>query len=152
MHRPVRVSSEPKVIGVNKGIYQVKFQYDLLEKNKEISEFYSFLNSRSFWDAQDKVYSMELPYWPVEKLKKAKITDIMGYAPLMMPFSFLISKRLYDIMAQFNIGEHKIFEVTIEGVAEKFYLFFKRFITLKEIDFSKTCLFSGSDALNNYKE
>jgi len=153
MHNQIGVTFEPKVIGVNNGISQVEFDRNkLLNEKGEYHNFYEYFNDFSFWQRQDDAFNYFAPDMICKKLKKALLTDIMGYGPKIMAFSWLISDDFYKILKNFNIGKHKFFDVKIDNCNMKYYFLLKKSILVSEFNFDETVISTGQKILDNYKE
>jgi hypothetical protein len=55
------------------------------------------------------------------------------------------------VIKDFNIGNHILFEVDIIDERDKYFLFFKKYITDKELYFPKSKFFSGDNFSGDYK-
>lgn len=141
MHKQITVSSEPKIIGVNNGVYQIELnKISLLNEKGNYYEFYKFFNSFSYWLNQDNIPVFDLLPLEAKKVKKAIMTDLLKYSPTIMAFKWLISERFYKILKDFNIGEHSLYEVKIEHSEEKFFFLKLKTITKDKFIFNKNIL------------
>ena len=159
------LESEPKIIGVNNGIYQCeilpkkfknKIQFSKLEK---ITESYSF-KSEVMRTIENNV---KIEY--CELLKKAKITDIISFSPYLSPCQFIISEKLYHILVSYKLGEWTSFipvsmhEKNGKKLEGNFYMFFQDSLPFSHINFSKSIYFTINpkeyhkiNNLNEYRE
>ena len=73
--------SEPEIIGVKNGIYQVEINKDEILKQQQFKEFITFFkgNATEVYHNQDRISNFIIPPIKGKMLKKAKVTDIMGY-------------------------------------------------------------------------
>jgi|688.fasta_scaffold118782_3 hypothetical protein len=153
MYIPIRVSSKPKVIGVKNGISQIEFDRNSFLKLKgKFYEFYNLFNSYTIFENQNLAFNFNnSDVLTGKKLKNATITDIMGFSPKIMSIPFIISEKFYNVIKDFNIGNHILFEVDIIDERDKYFLFFKKYITDKELYFPKSKFFSGDNFSGDYK-
>ncbi|MEA9414294.1 hypothetical protein [Flavobacterium sp. PL02] len=122
-------------------------------KNDEFKiflDFFDYANS-NFWKRQDEVESFKVPSIPAKLLRKAIVTDIMGYTPDISFLNEVYSEKYIDILKAFNIGNYTTFEVGIEGVLEKYYLLFGETIVLDDINYEKSTIITGNKRHNNVK-
>jgi len=148
------MSSEPKVIGVNNGIYQLELDKKSMDTNsKEYKKFIEWFDYDNplFWSQQDVVKTLKSPIIRSTMLKKAKITDLMDYAPSYCFLNYVYSEKFINILKAFDIGDYSLFDFEIEGVSSKYYLMFIKNVTLTEINYDKSIIYSGHEVLNNIK-
>ena len=141
----ISVSSEPKIIGVNNGIYQVVLDTIGIPGEKELEDFRAFagFGNKNFWNRQDELLNYNIPIIPARKLGKAKITDIMGYTPLIGFLNLLYSKKFISIINNFKVYDYKLFQVMIKGIDENFYLLFVKKILMQEINYLNSVVYTG---------
>lgn len=84
-------------------------------------------------------------------MKKAIVTDIMGYAPDYHCLFNIYSEKYLEVLKTHNIGDYSIFDFEIKGIKEKYYLMFVKTITTPEIIFDKSILYTGHKIMNNLK-
>ncbi len=141
MHKKISVSSDPKIIGVNNGISQIELdRKNLLNHDGKHYDFYKHFNSFSYWANQNDQINFNISIINAKQLRKAKMTDLLLYGPKIMAFNWLISEKLYSLLKDFNIGEHKLFEVSIEGCEEKYFFLKLKTILKDEFIFDQNIL------------
>jgi hypothetical protein len=163
MHKKISGSSEPKIIGVNNGISQIELdRKNLLNHDGKHNDFYKHFNSFSYWVNQNDQIDFSFSSINGKKLRKAKMTDLLLYGPKIMAFKFLISERFYNILKDFNIGEHTLYDVNIENCEEKYFFLKLKTILRDEFVFNKNVLtvyrkgideeinFNNIDEYNNF--
>lgn len=137
----ISLSAEPDIIGVNNGIFQVEIDDNLMKNDPIYTELLSKLhitNKINYEDSYKYIQEIENFTFYAKKLRKAKLTDIIGYSPFLYLFKNAYSKEFIKIISDFNIGDYKDFELIIKNEKEKYFLrSFKR-IRNTEIDFSET--------------
>ncbi len=149
----VSVSSEPKIIGVKNGIYQIEIDEKRILQNTDYDEFKSFFNynNKDFWNSQDEIKFLNAPVIRSKLLKRAKLTDIMGYAPEYCFLSNIYSDKFLKIIKEHNLGNYYSFDVDIDGIMDKYFLLFFKTIKSDEINFEKSLIVTGHKILNNLK-
>jgi len=149
----VSVSAEPKIIGVNNGIYQLEIDEKAIEYSDDYDEFKAHFKygNKEFWNNQDKVKTLRPPTIKGKMLKKAKVTDIMGYAPEYTFLNNLYSEKYLDIIKSFEIVDYKSFEIEIDEIMSRFYLVFFKKILLSEIHFKNSVIYTGHKKIGNVK-
>src|SRR5690606_7570404 len=100
---------------------------------------------------QDKIKEIKIPPIQSKLIKKAKLTDMMGYTENISFLSNVYSEKYIDILKAFNIGDYTTFEVVIENVAEKYYMLFVKTILSEEINYERSIVITGHKALNDVK-
>lgn len=141
----VDVSSEPKIIGVTNGVHQIEIEKKEMQKKDAFNEFLTFFNTQNkgFWNNQDKIKDIKVPIIKAKLLKKAKLTDIMGYTENVSFLNNVFSEKYISILKDFEIGHYTTFEVAIQEVIEKYYMLFIETIRLDQINFEKSVIFKG---------
>ncbi len=149
----VGLTADPKIVGVKDGIYQVEIDKSFIEKQEEFKKFKEFFDysNNNFWERQNEIENFKIPPIKGKLLKKAKITDIMGYTPSITFLNEIFSDKFLNIIKTFNTGNYSSFDVAIEGVNDIFHLLFFETIQSKDINFEHSFIFTGHKALNNIK-
>lgn len=157
MYKQVSTSSEQKIIGVTNGVYQVEIDENSLELNENVIEINSVLNQTNvfdFLDKQNRVSQLKIESLKGCLLKKAKVTDVMGYSPYYFGFSFIVSEKFIDFLKEekVNKDEYHFFEITIDNLNDKYFFFFVPMIPTSEVVFQKSKLFLEKDFLEKDKK
>ncbi|PKW29231.1 hypothetical protein CLV50_0643 [Flavobacterium lindanitolerans] len=148
------LSCEPRVIGVKNGIYQININENHMETdNGNYLAFKNFFNynNKDFWKNQDEIKLLNPPLIKGNLLKNAKVTDIMGYAPEYTFLTYVFSEKYFEIIKGFKTIDFKEFEFEIINLNTKFYLVYFKKVTLQEINFNKSIIFTGRKVLKNEK-
>ncbi|MXN91125.1 hypothetical protein GR160_07765 [Flavobacterium sp. Sd200] len=147
----IDVSSEPQIIGVSNGIHQVEIDKKAMQQDDAFNDFLNFFSTQNtdFWKTQDKIKSLKIPVIQAKLLKKAKITDIMGYRENISFIKSLHSEKYIKILEAFDIGNCTTFEVNINDVQQKYFMMFIETIRLDEINYKKSVVITGHKATNN---
>lgn len=139
MYKIVSPSSEPSVIGVNNGVYQVELDEKKSFLNRDEKKYYeSYFNGNfnSFilenFKTIDNNKITELLYFP---LKKAKETDFVRFSPNEMGLNFLISQNVADIFEKFSITNYVKIPTKVSGFSKSYYAVGFPIVTEKSIDF-----------------
>jgi hypothetical protein len=147
----VDISCEPKIIGVNNGIYQIKIDKNTMQEDERFFEFLDFFSydNKGFWQNQNTIFNFKIPEIQGKLLKKAKLTDIMGYTEGITFLNNVYSQKFIDILNDFYIEKSSLFKVDIENINSNYYFMFNRTIDFDEINFQKSVLYTGHKVLNN---
>ena len=136
-HNILRVSSEPKVIGVNNGIYQIELDKSCFSDGKEFERFVLGFQ-------EDTTISINYPQPLIYKvLKKAKLTDFMGYSQYLKGIPFVLSAKAVNVFKDFTLKEHSLIEITLrENKDASYYLFRYPFTENSKIKFEKSVFYT----------
>lgn len=147
----VRASGEPEIIGVTNGIYQVEIDKKEILNNQNYDAFESFFNynNKGIWTEQEKIDFLNPSLIKGKMLKKAKVTDIMGYTPSYALLNYIYSESFIDVIKDFNIDYYKMFPFKIENVEMLYYLLFVNTIRIDELNFERSVVFTGRKILKN---
>ncbi|MWW26845.1 hypothetical protein [Algibacter lectus] len=160
MYYKVKISSDPKIIGVNNGVYQVEI--------KPKTSFEGKIEEKKFDDYFDKPlsYFRSNKYKPIDKkevktitfipLKKAKETDFVSYSPNVNAMLGLFSDNLMTIISEFKLPSLIKIDALIKGFKKKYFFVGLPILDMGIIDFSNSTfsvLKSGEIlSLNNKEE
>ncbi len=152
MFKQIGISSEPKVIGVTNGLYQVKIDEKNLKNNPNYTQIERFFNEIDVWEflrVQEQIFQLKIKCLTGKLLKKAKPTDIMGFSPFIFGFKYIVSQNFVDCLINEMVesNEFHLFKIDVKGLDLDYYLFFVPMIPSSEIDFSKSLLFPEKDLL-----
>lgn len=160
--RYFQISLDVELTGVKNGLHQIDINKSSLEKDERFKLFFETFDLRNvdFWNNQQKLKDIKIPVIKAKLLKKAKLTDIMGYTQNISYLYLVYSKKFIDIIKLFNLGNYYTFEMEIDSIEEKFYLIFFETIILHNVYFEKSLIFKGLNKktyvdfenINNYKE
>ena len=150
MFKRVTNSSDPKVIGVNNGIYQVELDEKELGKYKDLL---TQVNIKSFLEHRDKIFDLDI-ILEGKLLPKAKVTGIMGYTPHLFGFQYLISQTVVECLKEENVSkeQYHLLEIDIKGLDEDYYLLYVPWISNSEIIFSESLIYATFDANSHNKK
>ncbi|NMH26538.1 hypothetical protein [Flavobacterium silvaticum] len=146
-------TAEPKIVGVKTGASQVELKLDGSIKTQKYVEFDNYFSgyNHDFFKDQQKIESLRPPVFRGVLRKNAKVTDLMQYGQEFSYLPYLYSQKYIDIIKAFTIGNHYLFDFTIEDVAERFYLMFVEKIPTSEVKFDQSVIYTGHKVLNNIK-
>src|SRR5690606_29131003 len=94
--KQIRNSCEPKVIGVNNGVYQVEIDEKHLKKNDNYDEIRRLMYQTDlgfFIENRQRVFDLQIDQLKGKLLKKAKLTDIIGFSPHFFGFEYIVSQK-----------------------------------------------------------
>lgn len=156
MFRQLCTSAEPEVIGVNNGLYQVDIDEKTLRNNANygvIETLIGEMDVHKFLENQEHFFQLKIKCLRGKLLKKAKITDIMGFSPFIFGIKHIVSQKFVDCLINEMVGsdEFHLFKIDINDIDGDYYLFFVPMIPSSEIDFSKSLLFPEKDILESNK-
>lgn len=142
MYKIVSLSSEPSVIGVKNGVYQVELNDKKSFLNKEERTYYeNYFNGdfnsfvlENFTKNKSKEIT-ELIYFP---LKKAKETDFVRFSPNEMGLNFLASRKVINIIEQFSLPEYIKIPAKINGFKNDYCTIGFPIVTKDLINFPKS--------------
>ncbi|MGJ8660373.1 MAG: hypothetical protein ACSHWV_11035 [Cellulophaga fucicola] len=142
MYKVVSHSSEPSIIGVNNGVYQVELNDKKSFLNKEEKRYYeSYFNDSvdSFilenFKKNDSRKITELLYFP---LKKAKETDFVCFSPFELGLDFIVSQKALNIIEQFALPDYIKIPAKINGFKNDYYTIGFPIVTNDRINFPKS--------------
>lgn len=125
MYKKVTEESDPKIIGVKNGVYQVDLKEQKSFATKEEQKYYDSFFDRgtnrmllnSFKKIDEEKISI-ITYFP---LKSAKETDFVSYAPREPGINFLVSEKCLKVLEDFKLPDYNKIKVSIEGFSNKYY-------------------------------
>lgn len=146
-----QVGLDVEVTGVKDGLYQIDINLSQLEKDERFNRFFKIFSSKStdFWYNQDKIQDVKIPVINAKLLKKANITDVMGYIQNISFLNLVYSEKYINILKTFNVGNYVVFQVSIENIIGKYYFLFVETILSKDIIFEHSIVYTGHQVLNN---
>ncbi len=145
MYYNIALESEPKIIGVKNGIYQVELDKKAYDKEtfKQLEQ--TFITNK--FTPEQKIPDIDFKFY-FKKLKSAKKTSFMSYTPNLNHGHFLINKRVLELFESFNIQKHKYFDTVIydsttENVDSTYKLFYCVLQNWDVLDFERTVFTTG---------
>ncbi|MEZ2442774.1 hypothetical protein AB6805_13715 [Chitinophaga sp. RCC_12] len=145
----LNLSSEPKIIGVKNGIYQVEIDKKKYSSPKDYDRLLNFFSSQG-WFEKDQTPDFDVQIH-ANMLKSAIMTDFLQFSPALMACDFMVNNKVLDVFKDFNIQKHTLFPVTIyQGsrvIDDNYSLFFMPHLEYDVIDFPKSTFFSGNRIL-----
>ncbi|MGP1994250.1 hypothetical protein D9V96_020385 [Zobellia laminariae] len=147
MYKQITTSADSDIIGVNNGLYQLEFKEKELKKSlnyEVIKDVLLNFDVNNFLKNQDSIQKTETSILTAHLLKKAKLTDIMTFAPYFFGYKYVVSEKFVNCLS--NVAntreEYHLREINIKGIDEKYYLLFIQMIPSSEINFSKSLFYS----------
>lgn len=157
MFKRITNSSEPKIIGVNNGVYQVEIdEEDIKIKslvNDELDKLITQVNFNDYLENREKIFELDIRL-KGELLKKAKITDIMGYTPYFFGFHYLVSQKFVDCLIEKKVSkdEYHLIPVDIKNLDIEYYFLYVPWINTSEIIFEESLIYNTFDAMSENKK
>lgn len=140
-------SPEPKIIGVNNGVYQgiIKWKYFTNSgSEKQILDYFSIKKHISNQATIDPI-DFEIEY--VEALQSAKMTDFFRFSPALYGVSFFVSKKAMNVLTEFNLPLSTFIPVQIihRDIYYEYYAFYVAVHYREDaVDFSKSIFYEGT--------
>lgn len=140
-------ASEPKVIGVNNGVYQGNIIWKKFRnKNSEeiINGSYFSLEKHTENKGMLEAIDFEIEY--IEALKSAKMTDFFKYSPKLWGVDFFITKKVKLLLSQFNLPTSAFIPSWIyhrEVKYEYYAMYLATHYREDSFDFSKSLFYEG---------
>ena len=150
----IRASSERKVLGVKENVqveilakgFKDKGTYDRLFKQFSLK---SYKSGASWYPDFEVIVEYTKAY------KTAKLTDFLYFSPHLWGCPFMISKKVCNIFAEYNLTDHNYFPVNLyqrDILIEDLRLFQWKELDYNIIDFSESTFISGHEITNNLKK
>ncbi|EPK7286483.1 hypothetical protein [Citrobacter farmeri] len=152
-YRKISVSFEPEITGNDKGGYSVEIK-DKMSFNNDMEKkyFYDFFEendenyNRVFIDTFKKINTNKLSkiiFYP--KTKKIKEIDLLVSCPHKLGLNFIISKKMFDIMMNFNLPPINKISVQINSFDTEYLLIGFPMIPQDRIDLSESLFFDTKE-------
>ena len=141
------VSSEPKVIGVNNGVYQGNIawkKFELKNSEKKIKEGYFSLKKHLENKKIIEPIDFEIEY--IEALKAAKLTDFFTYSPILWGVNYFVTKKVKDLLGSFKLPLSAFIPANIfhKGIKYEYYAFYVPVHYREDsFDFSNSVFYDG---------
>ena len=150
----VDVAFDPKVIGVRNGVYQIEVGEDNFINHQTYERVTNFFLHSNYWQHENVVPDFPIELKQVRLLKKASLTDIMGYSGRLIGCPFAVSERIINIFKHFRIQDNYLYPIelyTYEGerITTPYYLFYCPFLGFDVVDYENSVLYSGDDLLGD---
>lgn len=157
MFRCIINSSDPKIIGVWNGVYQLEIDEAEIEKGENFSlvdALFLAAVKRDITEYNSKVMDIDMPMLKGHLLRRAKITDIMGFSPFFFGCRYVVSNRFLDCLKRSgaSLDEYRAFPLTLKGVDELFYLFWAPMLPAEEINFKESVIYSTAFKPTTHKK
>lgn len=146
MYFNIKLSWEPKVIGVRNGVYQVELDHKKYKK-ESLQQINEYFHSTNIWTTKDPLPCFDIHFY-FKKFKMTKETNFMSFSPFLNNCLFLIDETIVEILARFNIQSYELYTSTLyDPIDEKENNNYKMFFSLIQdydvIDFNNTEFSSG---------
>ncbi len=145
MYYTINLECEPKVIGVQNGIYQVSLDQKAYSKESWRQLISDFKSTAFNPNDQGPEIDYKLHF---KSLKSAKWTTFMSFSPFLNHCHFLIQRDILELLKSFNFQPSRDFEAEIYdsktmNLDNSYRLFYSAFQDWNVIDFSRTVFTSG---------
>lgn len=144
----LKLSSDPKVIGVNNGITQVEIKENLYPDKIMYLNIQDFFSGVDYWQK-----GKTIPDFPIhihaQVLTRAKLTDFLQFSPYLITCPFLMSQRVLNVFNQFKVQNYFTYPVTIYSkdytvLSKSYYLFCCPYLDYSVFDFEQSSFYTGS--------
>jgi len=145
MYYNIELEYDPKIIGVNNGMYQVELDKRAYDKKTYAQVDTLFL--RNEFTTKQTAPKIDIKFY-FKKLKSAQKTSFISFCPYLNHCHFLIQKNLLELFKNFNIQNYTVFETVIydspnENIDNTYYLFYLVLQDWDVIDFKNTVFTYG---------
>lgn len=140
----IKLSSDPKIIGVKNGIYQIELIEKMYE-SKTLSQLKNiFLNPNLGFH---QLPSLDFEFY-FKLLKSAKETDFLSFSPHLYNCHFLLKENVQEIFRNLNIQpfsfiNSKIINEKKQSTNNNFKMFYTGFQSWEIVNFEDTIFISG---------
>ncbi len=149
----IRRPSDPKVTGIRDGSAQARILRDKFVNKSNFDlylHYYESGDAASYWQHRLRIpeFSFELEY--IQLRDKAFVTDFMSFFPnLFTGGLFLLSRKAFNVVNQFKLGEHRFFDAHVYAGEKKpdYYFLCSAALPYEVICFDNTVFFKGSVTL-----
>jgi len=150
-------SSEPKIIGTRNGIFQIEFTDEDLEKHpssEELDRLFISPSVRKIVEFNKEVQALKIHPIKGELIKRAKITDFMGFCPYFFGCNYLISEKVVEAFRDTEIDKSEINLLPVELQNEnlKYFILFVPMIPHEEIIFKESLIYPSRQQLLEKKD
>ncbi len=152
---PLTLESEPSIIGVNNGIYQSEIKPKKFKNKDRFLTLGGFYDSYQFDAGNNRIIEGNIEIEYCQLLKKAYLTNFISYSPNLFGCHFIIDKKAYNILNDFNFGNFsefiplKLYDNKGQYVKGEYYLLFQDLILNTCVDFKKSLFFTGHEVTGN---
>jgi len=143
------LSHESDIIGVSNGLYQAEWNkksFITIDEFNSTNNYFSRDNIL-YLSRNEKLSQVNIPIKHLSLLKKAKLTDIIGYAPNLWEADALISSRFKKLIEKFNIQPSKFFRTELirdnAKLGEDYYFLYIPALEHSDVIFNKSQMFDG---------
>jgi len=148
-------SPDPKVVGVQTGTGQVRFDRSSFDDPNFYDKVMDFFSMKNYHSSNDHTPSFDIRFSSMWLEKKGKLTDFMDFSPYLIACKFLISNKVAEIFSKFQLAEHYLFPATVvdtKGNKYEYKVVYMPFLDYSIIDFHQSEFISGNPVLRTVKE
>ena len=151
-YHKVSTAWDPKIIGVNNGVYQGELIPKKFQKQEDYNALADFFDYSSYWTRDDHRPTKAFNFEYVKLLKKARLTDIISFSPNLIGIDFLISSKASRLLDGLNLPNSYFFDASIytfdnASIEGKYFALYTTYLGFHCIDFSRTTFCSGNEIL-----
>lgn len=148
-------SPDPKVVGVQTGTGQVRFDRSSFDDPNLYDKVIDFFSMKNYHSSNDHTPAFDIRFSSMWLEKKGKLTDFMDFSPYLIACYFLISNKAAEIFSKFQIAEHYLFPAIVvdtKGNKYEYKVLYMPFRDYSVIDFHQSEFISGNPVLGTAKE
>ncbi len=137
-YRQFDTINEPKIIGVNNGVYQVEIDDKSIDEN--IEHFFNLSDINYFIENQDKICKRDMSIIEASLIKGAKLTDLMDFTPGSFILKHIVSNDLRKVLMKSNNENNSLvfLDINLKDVNTNYSLLFVPIIPMSEVVFQKS--------------
>lgn len=151
----LRLSSDPKVIGVKQGEAQAEIVQEKFLNQKNYDHYVDFafpqVSREDAWKSYGSFPEKDISLEHIKLRKDAIATDFLSYADhLRGGGEFILSEKAINVITQFALPAYRMYPVRLfedQNEINGYKLFYCPVLGYDMIDFSKTVFFRGSHIL-----
>jgi hypothetical protein len=150
-------SAEPKIIGTKNGVYQIEIEDKDLEthpNHKELDRLFISGFKPSINKFNDEVQKIRIQPLKGKVIKKAKVTDLMGFCPYFFSCKYIVSEKIAEVFksAKIDKSEFRLFPIKLINNDSKFYILFVPMIINEEIFFDQSLIYPSRQAIKENED
>ena len=146
----LRLSSDPKIIGVKNGIAQGEILGNNFIDNKIYQKIIDFFQNPDYWSNNNFIPDFHPNFEYIKVLKGAILTDFFSFTPFLMACPFIISQRVVDLFQDFSIQTYYLFPTKLfqgKEIIDSYKMFYSPLLDYDIVDYSKSVFFTGTTLL-----
>jgi hypothetical protein len=122
----LRRTSEPAILGVRDGMRQASLLREGFQDPAKFDNLVEKLGSNKYYEIRDTVGHEDFEIQCARMLPKAKLTEFLGYGPLLHNSPFLVSAKVAEVFSGFALQPHRLFPAKVQKGGDwlSYFLFY----------------------------